>query len=66
MVGRKDQKKSYQNDKKQWSTFPVEKRKRKLEWAKGKLELHKDRIERHLYKINSRLKGLEEADSQNS
>jgi hypothetical protein len=63
LVGRKDEKKSVQKEKKRWSTFPVEKRKRKLEWVKGKLEMHRDRIERHLEKINTRLNGLAEAEA---
>jgi hypothetical protein len=66
MVGRKDEKRSNQKEKKDWSVIPVEKRKRKLEWVKGKLEVHKDRIERHLDKINSRLIGLAKAEPQNS
>jgi len=60
VMGRKDEKKSMNKNRKLWSSFPPEKRKRKLEWVKGKLEMHKDRIERHLEKINSRLKGMEE------
>ena len=63
VVGRKDEKKSLQKNKRLWSAFPAEKRKKKLEWVKGKLEMHKDRIERHLEKINTRLKGLEVAEA---
>ena len=63
LVGRKDEKKLARKNKKLFTSFPPEKRKRKLEWVKGKLEMHRDRIERHLDKINSRLKGLEEAEA---